>query len=96
MTVVVPTTILILAFSIFGGTAISFSRDGVEGFDGESTPEQVLFSLFDALPLSSATPYILIGILAVFFIATADSASVVMGTMSSKGCLLYTSDAADE
>lgn len=85
MTVVVPTTILILAFSIFGGTAISFSRDGVPGFDGESTPEQVLFSLFDALPLSSFTPYILVGILAVFFITTADSASVVMGTMSSKG-----------
>lgn len=85
MTVVVPTTILVLAFSIFGGTAISFSRDGVPGFDGESTPEQVLFSLFDALPLSSFTPYILVGILAVFFITTADSASVVMGTMSSKG-----------
>ena len=85
MTVVVPTTILILAFSIFGGTAISFARDGITGFDGESTPEQVLFSLFDALPLSSVTPYILIGILAVFFITTADSASVVMGTMSSKG-----------
>nr|VDG63078.1 transporter, BCCT family protein [Streptococcus thermophilus] len=85
MTVAVPTGILILAFSIFGGTAISFSREGVPGFDGESTPEQVLFSLFDALPLSSFTPYLLIGILAVFFITTADSASVVMGTMSSKG-----------
>lgn len=85
MTVVVPTTILILAFSIFGGTAISFSRDGVPGFDGTATPEQVLFSLFDALPLSNITPYILVGILAVFFITTADSASVVMGTMSSKG-----------
>lgn len=85
MTVVVPTTILILAFSIFGGTAISFSRDGVPGFDGTATPEQVLFSLFDALPLSNVTPYILVGILAVFFITTADSASVVMGTMSSKG-----------
>lgn len=85
MTVAVPTAILILAFSIFGGTAISFSRDGVPGFDGESTPEQVLFSLFDALPLSNFTPYLLIAILAVFFITTADSASVVMGTMSSKG-----------
>ena len=85
MTTAVPTAILILAFSIFGGTAISFSRDGVPGFDGESTPEQVLFSLFDALPLSNFTPYLLIGILAVFFITTADSASVVMGTMSSKG-----------
>ncbi|MCQ4623176.1 BCCT family transporter [Corynebacterium sp. CCUG 70398] len=85
MTVAVPTGILILAFSIFGGTAISFSREGVPGFDGESTPEQVLFSLFDALPLSNFTPYLLIAILAVFFITTADSASVVMGTMSSKG-----------
>lgn len=39
--------------------------------------------MFDNLPLSSITPFILILVLAVFFITSADSASVIMGTMSS-------------
>ena len=84
-TMAVPTGILILAFTVFGGTAITFSRDGVEGFDGTATAEQVLFALFDQLPLAQITPFILIVVLAIFFITSADSASTVMGTMSSKG-----------
>ena len=85
VTVFAPTTILILAFTIFGGTAISFNREGIAGFDGESSNEQVLFAMFQDLPLGSITPYILLVVLAVFFVTSADSASVVMGTMSSKG-----------
>ena len=85
VTVFAPTIILILAFTIFGGTAISFNREGSAGFDGESSNEQVLFAMFQDLPLGSITPYILLVVLAVFFVTSADSASVVMGTMSSEG-----------
>src|SRR5699024_3423346 len=81
----VPTFILILAFTVFGGASIINSITGVEGFDGDASPEAVLFNLFDTLPFSSITPIILIGVLAIFFITAADSASVVMGTMSSRG-----------
>ncbi|WP_394285560.1 BCCT family transporter [Corynebacterium sp.] len=81
----VPTFILILAFTVFGGTAIAFNREGVAGFDGSSGSEQVLFDMFAQLPLSQITPFILILILAIFFVTSADSASVVMGTMSSRG-----------
>ena len=41
--------------------------------------------MFQDLPLGTITPFILLVILAVFFVTSADSASVVMGTMSSKG-----------
>lgn len=85
VTVLAPTAIMILAFTIFGGTAITFHQQGVPGFDGEASSEAVLFSLFDNLPLAGITPFILIFVLAVFFITSADSASVVMGTMSSQG-----------
>lgn len=85
VTMVVPTSILILAFTVFGGTAISFNHDNVDGFDGSATNEQVLFSLFGQLPLATITPFILILVLAIFFVTSADSASTVMGTMSSKG-----------
>lgn len=41
--------------------------------------------MFGQLPLSNITPFLLMIALAIFFITSADSASVVMGTMSSKG-----------
>lgn len=71
--------------TIFGGTAITFKRENLPNFDGSASGEQVLFAMFDNLLLSSITPFILIPVLAVFFITSADSASVIMGTMSSKG-----------
>lgn len=85
VTIAVPTFILILAFTVFGGTAISMNRNGVEGFDGSNSAEQVLFDMFGNLPFSAVTPFLLIFVLAVFFITSADSASIVMGTMSSQG-----------
>jgi choline/carnitine/betaine transport len=85
VTTLVPTFILILAFTVFGGTAIAFNRDGKDGFDGSGSSEQTLFSMFDNLPLSGVIPFLVIFVLAVFFITSADSASVVMGTLSSKG-----------
>ncbi|EEI26895.1 BCCT family transporter [Corynebacterium glucuronolyticum] len=81
----VPTAILIFAFTIFGGTSISFRREGNSLFDGSHSGEQVLFALFGELPLHQITPFILMVVLAIFFITSADSASVVMGTMSTKG-----------
>ena len=85
VTMGVPTLILILAFTVFGGASIVNSINGVEGFDGEASPEAVLFNLFDTLPFNAITPFILIGVLAIFFITAADSASVVMGMMTSRG-----------
>lgn len=85
VTVLAPTTILILAFTIFGGTAIDFHRENLPGFDGSASGEQVLFDMFANLPLHQVTPFILLVVLAVFFITSTDSASVIMGTMSFKG-----------
>ena len=85
VTVFAPTLILILAFTVFGGTAITFHQQGVEGFDGSEGGEAVLFAMFQNLPLGQITPFILLFVLAVFFITSADSASVVMGTMKSNG-----------
>ncbi|WP_313823247.1 BCCT family transporter [Citricoccus sp.] len=81
----VPTSILIFAFTIFGGAAIWMNRNGVEGTDGSASSESLLFTLFDQLPLSQITPFIVIAVLSIFFVTSADSASVVMGTMSSRG-----------
>ncbi len=81
----VPTAILVFAFTVFGGAAIWMNRNGVAGIDGEASAESLLFALFDQLPLAGLTPFIVITVLSIFFITSADSASVVMGTMSSRG-----------
>ena len=85
VTMGVPTLILVLAFTVFGGASIMNSINGVEGFNGDASPEAVLFNLFDTLPFNAITPFVLMGVLAIFFITAADSASVVMGMMTSRG-----------
>ena len=85
VTIIVPSFVLMLAFSIFGGTAIDFARNNVPGFDGSASSQQVLYNLIGELPFSGIVSALVIVILAIFFITSADSASVVMGTMASKG-----------
>ena len=85
VTTLVPTAILVLAFTIFGGTAITQHQQDAEGLEGDGSSEQILFSMFDNLPGGAITPFIIIFVLAVFFITSADSASLVMGTLSEKG-----------
>ncbi len=60
---VVPTTVSLVWFCVFGGTAIREQTDGVMGFD-------------------AALVMILV---AIFFVSGADSASLVMGTLSERG-----------
>ena len=85
VTVLAPTMILILAFTIFGGTAITFHQQGVEGFDGSAGGEAVLFAMFQNLPLGQITPFILLAVLAIFFITSSDSASLVNSQLSQGG-----------
>ena len=85
VTMLAPTAILILAFTIFGGAAIRLSQEGVDGFDGSASPQQVLFDMFGQLPLAQITPFLLMAVLAIFFITSADSASVVMGILTTRG-----------
>ncbi|WP_347041529.1 BCCT family transporter [Brachybacterium nesterenkovii] len=84
-TMLIPSSILVIAFAVFGGTAISMYRDGVEGITPEASPPQVLFGMFAHLPLSGLLSVLVCIVLAIFFITSADSASVVMGTLSSRG-----------
>jgi len=79
-----PTLICVLAFSIFGGTAIWLQRSGAD-IASAASPEAMLFLMLDALPLSQITPIAIIILLAVFFITSADSATLVMASMSQQG-----------
>lgn len=86
----IPSTIIILAFTILGGTSIWLQRtygDIAPGDDIAQLPaqERVFFVVLDHLPGASVVAPIVIVMLAIFFITTADSASLVNSQLSQGG-----------
>ena len=83
--ILIPSTLLFVAYGIMGGTAISMYREGGLGAIEQVKPAEVLFSIVDNLPFSGIMPILIMFILAIFFITAADSASVVMGILTTRG-----------
>lgn len=81
--ILVPAVISLVWFSIFGTTAIQQQLDGAGLI--VAPPEEVLFGVLDNLPFPLITSILLILLIAIFFITGADSASLVMGTLSQQG-----------
>lgn len=84
-TLAVPFMVCILAFGTFGGTTLWMRANGNESITADTSPQDLLFEVLHALPLGSITPFIAMFCLAVFFVTSADSASLVMGTLSQRG-----------
>lgn len=86
----IPSTIIVLAFTILGGTAIWLQRArGSIAADGTAAslpaPEEIFFVVLDQLPGAHIMAPIVIVMLAVFFITTSDSASLVNSQLSQGG-----------
>ncbi|HEY0818213.1 MAG TPA: BCCT family transporter [Rhizobacter sp.] len=86
-TVAVPAAAAFVWFSVFGGTALHFEMArGVPIADAvASDVSTALFTMFDALPfggLLSGTATVLV---LVFFVTSGDSATLVLGMMSTRG-----------
>lgn len=85
---VAPTGFGFVWFAIVGGTGIELQRTGAADIVGSlATPELVLFTALDALPLAGVVSFICVLLIALFFISGADAAAVVMSTMASKGSI---------
>ncbi|QDB78281.1 BCCT family transporter [Georgenia wutianyii] len=82
--VFVPSAISLAWFTIFGGTAIRMSLDGV-GLGVEGAGENVMFDVLGNLPLSPVMWVLCLVAIVIFFVTAADSASNVMGSMSQSG-----------
>ncbi|MGB3827509.1 MAG: BCCT family transporter [Ornithinimicrobium sp.] len=80
-----PTLVCFLAFAISGGTAMKLQSDGIADIGGAESPQDMLFLMLDALPASGVTSVVVMIMLAVFFITSADSGSLVMGMLSQRG-----------
>ena len=82
---IIPTLIGILWMSTFGGTALDqFINDGYRGV-ADAVPELALFKMLEGLPLTSIVSAISIFLIALFFITSADSGSLVVDTITAGG-----------
>ncbi|WP_339017425.1 BCCT family transporter [Corynebacterium hesseae] len=86
----IPSAIIVCAFTILGGTTIWLQRrDGDIAPDGtiDSMPpaEDIFFTVLDHLPGSQIMAPLVLVMLIVFFITTADSASIVNSQLTQRG-----------
>ncbi|MFC9683535.1 BCCT family transporter [Streptomyces sp. NPDC056948] len=83
--ILVPSTVSLVWFAIFGGSAMKLQEEGKLG--KEATPEGQLFDVLQQFPIATATSLLVMVLVGIFFVSGADAASIVMGTLSQKGAL---------
>ncbi|MBD7951306.1 BCCT family transporter [Oerskovia sp. Sa4CUA1] len=87
-TLLVPTLVTFLWFSVFGGSALYrqiFGDGGLIGADGTVDTDTVLFQLLGDLPGGPVLTVLAIVLIGVFFVTSADSGSFVVGMLTSGG-----------
>jgi choline/carnitine/betaine transport len=83
-----PSIVALIWFSIFGGSAIHAQQtDGDMTVDGAVVSDNTLFQLLNHYPLASVSTVLVMILVGIFFVSGADSASIVMGTLSQRGAL---------
>ncbi|MGV2917660.1 BCCT family transporter [Streptomyces alfalfae] len=83
--ILVPSTVSLIWFAVFGGSAMTVSERG--GLKGETTAEAQLFGLLHEYPIATVSSLLVMILVGIFFVSGADAASIVMGTLSQKGAL---------
>ncbi|WP_159550566.1 BCCT family transporter [Citricoccus sp. K5] len=97
----VPSTVSLVWFAIFGGGAIGIQERAEQAGDTSAQLSQIvdgapdinfdliLFDMLGALPLPQVLTIVVFAVtvilIAIFFVTGADSASIVMGTLSERG-----------
>ena len=79
----VPSGISFVWFVIMGGTTIDLNMN--EGLGIKDSGENVLFDMFDNLPLAPIMTIVALLAIVIFFVTAADSATNVMGSFSQSG-----------
>ena len=84
---IIPTIIGILWMSTFGGTALEqYFASGYTGV-AEAAPELALFKMLEQLPLTGIVSTVSVFLIAIFFVTSADSGSLVMDIITAGGKL---------
>jgi choline/carnitine/betaine transport len=84
----IPSGVSFVWFAILGGSAINLQLGGEANLiDTVAEPEVALFTLLEQFPLATITSFVVIVLVAVFFVSGADAASIVMGMLTCRGIL---------
>ncbi|MFI7573867.1 BCCT family transporter [Micromonospora sp. NPDC049497] len=85
----VPSGASAVWFAVLGGSALRAQATGTRDLvaDAGAGAEQALFGLLDALPLAGLTSVLAMVLIAFYFVTSADSASLVLGSLTSRGAL---------
>lgn len=81
----IPTLIGIVWMAAFGGTALhQLFTDGYRGV-ADAVPELALFKMLEGLPLTDLMSMVGLVLIAIFFVTSADSGSLVVDTITAGG-----------
>ncbi|MGS2618672.1 BCCT family transporter [Micromonospora sp. LZ34] len=85
----VPSGASVIWFAVMGGSALRVQATGARDLvaDVGQGTERALFGLLEALPLAGLTTVVAMVLVALFFVTGADSAALVLGSLSSRGSL---------
>jgi glycine betaine transporter len=86
---IVPTFVSTVWFVVMGGAGVNFQMTGRADMAGslETGVENTLFTLLDAMPFATALAVAVVVLIMLFYVAGADSASLVLGMLSQGGSL---------
>ncbi|MGS0562245.1 BCCT family transporter [Microbacterium aurugineum] len=82
--IVVPSIVCVVWFGIMGGTTMLFESEG-RGLAEAGSPEAILFAVLGELPFGVVLSVLAMISIILFFVTSADSAAIVMGSMSQRG-----------
>ncbi|WP_069387455.1 BCCT family transporter [Cellulosimicrobium cellulans] len=82
--ILAPSLVTLVWFGVVGGTTMRFEQEGAAISERDS-PQDMLFGLLDALPLSGVTAVVAMVSIVLYFVTSADSAALVMGSLSQRG-----------
>ncbi|CAL9611177.1 Glycine betaine transporter BetP [Streptomyces sp. enrichment culture] len=85
----VPSGATVVWFCVMGGTALRLESTGQADLAGAVADgaEASLFAMLDALPIGTVTSFVAMVLVMTYFITSADSAALVMGSLTSRGAL---------
>ncbi|WP_435839152.1 BCCT family transporter [Streptodolium elevatio] len=85
----VPSGASTVWFAVMGGSALRIQQTGEADLVAKTAegPESALFAMLDAMPLYGLTATVAMVLVALYFVTGADSASLVLGSLTSNGSL---------
>jgi choline/carnitine/betaine transport len=82
--IMVPSVVCVVWFGIMGGTTMWLEQSGA-AISAAGGSDAILFAVFDQLPFGAVASVVAMLSIIIFFVTSADSAAIVMASMSQRG-----------